>query len=81
MNLMPERPKIPEIEELSRQMWARFDAMTDLERAQALVRAGIFKPNGEVEDRFKNAFRPVPGKRNILAEAAKANGTKPNGSN
>ena len=61
-------------------MWDRFDAMTDLERAQALVRAGILKPNGEVEDRFKNAFRPIPGRRNILAEAAKGDGAKPNGS-
>ncbi len=78
---MPERTNRPEPEEIGRLILERLEAMTDLERAQTLVRAGIFKPNGEVEDRFKNAFRPVPGKRNILAEAAKANGTKPNGSN
>lgn len=73
---------IAEEEELFREARERWEAMTLMERAQSLVDAGILKQNGEVEDRFKNAFRPIPGAPpNILAVAAKeAEEAKSNGS-
>ena len=57
--------------EMTRLIQERLDAMTDLERAQTLVDAGILTPSGEVEERFKHALRRIPGHPSLLAEAAK----------
>ncbi len=69
---MPEATSHPSAEAITQVALDRFDTLSDREKAQTLVDAGILTPDGDVVERFRGLFQRTAGTPSVLANGSDA---------